>query len=181
MIVPEPDRALIRKAVSGRRLDLEELRESDRSATWRVTVVVDGDGGVPLDTLAELSTELDPLAENWGGPDRPVTLEVTSRGVDAPLEEPRHWRRAYGRQVDIGYVDGANGPELGRVGDVDESAGTVRIVSKSGRGTTVHSVTLNDVARAVTRVEFNPPPRNEMDLLSETDASANGVREGDNR
>lgn len=181
MIVPEPDRAHIHQAVSDRGLDLEELRENDRSATWQVTVVVDGDSGVSLDTLAALATELDPLAESWGGTEQPVTLEVTSRGVDAPLQEPRHWRRAYGRQVDLAYVDGATGPDRGRVGDLDEPAGTVRIVSKAGRGITANSVTLTDVARAVIRVEFRPAPQVEIDLLSETDASGHGVREGDNR
>lgn len=181
MIVPEPDRAQIRNAVSGRGLDLEDLRENDQSSTWRVTVVVDGDGGVSLDTLAELSTELDPLAETWGGANRPVTLEVTSRGVDAPLREPRHWRRAYGRQVDIDYVEGATGPARGRVGDLDEAAGTVRIVSKPGRALTADSVALSDVDRAVIRVEFRPAPQSELDLLSEPDASGSGVREGENQ
>lgn len=146
-----------------------------------MTVVVDGDGGVSLDALAELSTALDPLAETWGGTERPVTLEVTSRGVDAPLEEPRHWRRAYGRQVDIDYVEGATGPARGRVGTLDEAAGTVRVVSKTGRGIIVDSVPLTDVARAVIRVEFRPAPQSEMDLLSETDASGRGVREGENQ
>ena len=181
MIVPEPDRAHIRKAVSDRGLDLEELRENERSATWQVTVVVDGDEGVSLDALAVLSTAMDPLAETWGGAERPVTLEVTSRGVGAPLEEPRHWRRAHGRQVDIDYAEGATGPARARVGDLDEAAGTVRVVSKAGRGITVDSVALTDVVRAVIRVEFGPAPRAEMDLLSESDASGRGVREGENQ
>ena len=181
MIVPEPDRAHIRKAVSDRGLDLEELRENDRSTTWQVTVVVDGDGGVSLDVLSELSAEIDPLAESWGGPERSVTLEVTSRGVDAPLQEPRHWRRARGRQVDIDYVDGASGPARGRVGDVDIGAGTVRLVTTSGREITAHSVALVDVARAVIRVEFRPAPQGEIDLLTEVRASGRGMREGDNR
>lgn len=181
MIVPEPDRAHIRKAVSDRGLDLEELREDERAATWRVTVVVDGDGGVSLDTLAALSTELDPLAEQWGGADRPVTLEVTSRGVDAPLVERRHWLRAHGRQVDIEYTDGATGPARGRVGEMDETAGTVRIVSKSGRGINVSSVALDDVASAVIRVEFRPAPQDEIDLLQEPGQTGSGVREGEDR
>ena len=129
VIVPEPDRAHILRAVSDRGLDLEDIREDARSSAWRVTIVVDGDAGVSLDDLADLSTDLDPLAEGWGGPDRPVTLEVTSRGVDAPLEQPRHWRRARGRQVDITYVQGAKGPARARVGDLDEGAGVVRLVS----------------------------------------------------
>lgn len=181
VIVPEPDRAHIRKAVSDRGLDLEELREVERVSDWHVTVVVDGETGVSLDALAALSTDLDPLAETWGGETLPVTLEVTSRGVDAPLEELRHWRRARGRQVDIEYVEGASGPARGRVGDVDVAAEAVRIVSKAGRGITAESVALTDVARAVIRVEFRPAPQDEMDLLPEPDVSGDGVREGEDK
>lgn len=181
MIVPEPDRAHIVKAVADRGLELEELREDSRGATWHVTVVVDGDSGVALDDLARLSTELDDLAEQWGGSDRPVTFEVTSRGVDAPLEAPRHWRRARGRQVDVTYVDGANGPGRGRVGDLDDAAGTVRLVSRSGRGIRVDSVALNQVASAVTRVEFRTAPEDEVALLSETENPGHGVRKGENK
>ncbi|MGN0102188.1 ribosome maturation protein RimP [Dietzia sp. CH92] len=181
MIVPEPDRAHILEAVSDRGLDLEDIREDSRSSTWHVTIVVDGDSGVSLDDLAELSTALDPLAERWGGPDRPVTLEVTSRGVDAPLELPRHWRRARGRQVDITYVPGADGPQRGRIGDLDEEAGVVRLVSGAGRGKKVDSVALEQVDRAVIRVEFRPAPQDELDLLSGPGDAGRGARGGEDR
>ena len=181
MIVPEPDRALIRKAVSDRGLDLEELREDERANTWNVTVVVDGDGGVNLDVLSALSTDLDPLAEAWGPEAIPVTLEVTSRGIDAPLQEQRHWRRARGRQVDLTFIEGKTGPARGRVGDLDTTGQSVRIVSKSGRGLDAVSVSLSDIARAVVRVEFRPAPQDELDLLTDTDLSGRGVREGENK
>ena len=181
MIVPEPDRALIRKAVSDRGLDLEELREDERANAWSVTVVVDGDDGVSLDVLSALSSDLDPLAEEWGPDSIPVTLEVTSRGIDAPLQEQRHWRRARGRQVELSYVEGKTGPARGRVGDLDATVPSVRIVSKSGRGLAARSVTLSDIARAVVRVEFRPAPQDELDLLTDTDASGRGVREGEHK
>lgn len=181
VIVPEPDRAHILRAVSDRGLDLEDIREDARSSAWRVTIVVDGDAGVSLDDLADLSTDLDSLAEGWGGPDRPVTLEVTSRGVDAPLEQPRHWRRARGRQVDLTYVQGAKGPARGRVGDLDEAAGVVRVVSGAGRDKTVVPVALDQVAHAVIRVEFRPAPQDELDLLSEPGDPGRGAREGEDR
>ncbi|AWH92240.1 ribosome maturation factor RimP [Dietzia lutea] len=181
MIVPEPDRAHILRAVSDRGLDLEDIREDAGSSAWRVTIVVDGDSGVSLDDLAELSTAVDPLAEGWGGPDRPVTLEVTSRGIDAPLEHPRHWRRARGRQVDLTYVQGAEGPARARVGDLDEAAGVVRLVSGAGRDKKVEPVALEQVARAVIRVEFRPVPQDELDLLSEPGATGRGAREGEDR
>lgn len=181
MIVPEPDRAHIRKTVADRGLDLEDLREDSGSTTWHVSLVVDGDSGVSLDDLAALSTELDGLAEQWGGPDRAVTFVVTSRGVDAPLEAPRHWRRARGRQVDLTYVDGADGPARGRVGDLDEVAGRVRLVSGAKSGTRVDSVPLDQVARAVIRVEFRPAPEGELALLSEPGDPGRGAREGEDK
>ncbi len=179
MIVPEPDRAHIRRAAAGRGLDLEDLQEETRSATWLVTVVVDGDGGVSLDDLAALATDLDPLAEAWGGPEQAVTLEITSRGVDAPLTGPRHWRRARARLVELTYVTGERGPDVARVGDVDEVAGTVRLVSRVGRAYRTDSVALDQVDSAVIRVEFRPAPEGELALLADPDVPGRGEREGD--
>ena len=181
VIVPEPDRAHISEAAADRGLDLEEIREDSRSSAWTVSVVVDADGGVPLDVLAELSGALDALAESWGDPDRAVTLEVTSRGADAPLTEPRHWRRARGRLVELTYAGSATGPSPARVGDLDEAAGSVVLVSRSGRTVRADSVALEQVAHAVIRVEFRPPPEDEVDLLSGPGESGRGVREGENR
>lgn len=179
MIVPEPDRAHIRRAAADRGLDLEDLQEDTRSDTWLVTVVVDGDGGVSLDDLAALATDLDPLAEAWGGNEQAVTLEVTSRGVDAPLTEPHHWRRARARLVDLTYAAGARGPDVARVGDVDEVAGRVRLVSRVGRAHHTDSVALDQVDSAVIRVEFRPAPEGELTLLADPDAPGRGAREGE--
>ena len=47
----------------------------------------------------------------------PYTLEVSSPGVDRPLTEPRHWRRAIGRLVTRaahGIVPPGNGRPAGR-------------------------------------------------------------------
>jgi ribosome maturation factor RimP len=40
----------------------------------------------------------------------PYTLEVSSPGVDRPLTQPRHWRRAVGRLVRV-PVSGPSAPE----------------------------------------------------------------------
>ena len=37
--------------------------------------------------------------------DFPYTLEVSSPGVDRPLTDPRHWRRAVGRLVQVTVTD----------------------------------------------------------------------------
>ena len=65
-----------------------------------VRVVVDRDGGVDLDAVAEVSRA---VSEALDGADdlgsSPYVLEVTSPGVDRPLTAPRHWRRNAGRLV----------------------------------------------------------------------------------
>jgi ribosome maturation factor RimP len=68
--------------------------------------VVDGDTGVNLDTVAELSRAISTALDDSEQVDGPLgwdeyTLEVTSPGVDRPLTQPRHWRRNVGRLVRV--------------------------------------------------------------------------------
>jgi ribosome maturation factor RimP len=57
--------------------------------------------------------------------EQPYTLEVSSPGVDRPLTQPRHWRRAIGRLV-IAQLNG-NGADVteGRIVGADESGVTL--------------------------------------------------------
>jgi ribosome maturation factor RimP len=97
---PAPVAGLIEKCVAELGLDVDavELRGSGPKRLLRV--VVDRDGGVPLDVITEtsreLSAELD-RSDVMGA--TAYTLEVTSRGVDRPLTLPRHWNRNVGRLV----------------------------------------------------------------------------------
>jgi ribosome maturation factor RimP len=81
-------------------MDLEGLRVTSAGRRRILRVVVDADGGVSLDDIAlasrELSLKLD-TSPDMG--EQPYTLEVSSPGVDRPLTQPRHWRRAIGRLV----------------------------------------------------------------------------------
>ena len=111
---------LVDRCVSQLGLDLDavELRGSGPKRLLRV--VVDRDGGVPLDVITEtsreLSRELD-RSDVMGVVG--YTLEVTSRGVGRPLTLARHWTRNVGRLVGITTVDGErlNGRIAGATGD----------------------------------------------------------------
>jgi ribosome maturation factor RimP len=90
--------------------DLEALSISRVGRRHLLRVVVDADGGVSLDAVADLSREISAAldaAEEAGG--ELVTgeyqLEVGSPGVDRPLTEPRHWRRNVGRLVTVKAED----------------------------------------------------------------------------
>nr|MDT0666278.1 ribosome maturation factor RimP [Micromonospora sp. DSM 115978] len=65
-----------------------------------VRVVVDRDGGIDLDAVAEASRLVSAVLDEGRGPlPGAYVLEVTSPGVDRPLTRPRHWQRAVGRLV----------------------------------------------------------------------------------
>ena len=98
-------------------LDAVELRGSGPKRLLRV--VIDRDGGVPVDVITEtsreLSRELD-RSEVMGSVG--YTLEVTSRGVERPLTLPRHWVRNVGRLVVITTVDDVR--VQGRIADATD-------------------------------------------------------------
>jgi ribosome maturation factor RimP len=130
---PAPDRARLRAVIApiveAGGYDLEELAVSRAGRRQVVRVVVDGDEGVNLDTVADLSREVSAALdadEQVGGAVIPgeYVLEVSSPGVDRPLTEPRHWRRNIGRLVNV-PVDGAR--LVGRISAADSERVTLEV------------------------------------------------------
>lgn len=106
-------------------MDLEAVKVTTAGRRRLLRVVVDSDRGVSLDDAAlasrELSAKLD--ASDVMG-DMPYTLEVSSPGVDRPLTQPRHWRRAVGRLVRVPLASSAAGHAPGKGGRPGSGAGS---------------------------------------------------------
>jgi ribosome maturation factor RimP len=119
-------------------IDLEAVKIARAGRRRVLRVIVDADGGVSLDDIAEVSRELSARldAKDAMG-DAPYTLEVSSPGVDRPLTQPRHWRRAIGRLVAVPLTDfdqdaepdapAGDGTQTGRVIDADQEGVTLEI------------------------------------------------------
>jgi len=91
---------LLEPAVAAMGMDLENVRITSAGRRRLLRVVVDADGGVSLDDIALVSHELSATLDRAAAMgEESYTLEVSSPGVDRPLTEPRHWRRAVGRLV----------------------------------------------------------------------------------
>lgn len=81
-------------------IDLEAVKIAAAGRRRVLRIIVDADGGVSLDDIAEVSREVSARLDSKNAMgDAPYTLEVSSPGVDRPLTQPRHWRRAIGRLV----------------------------------------------------------------------------------
>ena len=92
----------LRDPLSALGLDLEAVELTPAGKRRVLRVAVDKDGGVTLDDIAEATRAVSDVlddADLMG--ETAYTLEVTSRGVDRPLTEPRHWRRNRDRLVKV--------------------------------------------------------------------------------
>ena len=128
---------LLEPVVSKLGMDLEAVKISMAGRRRLVRVVVDADGGVSLDDVAEVSRRVCASLDAGGAfGDAPYTVEISSPGVDRPLTLPRHWRRSVGRLVAVpvtagpGGADIADGPRArieGRVARADEHGVTIEV------------------------------------------------------
>jgi ribosome maturation factor RimP len=103
---------LLGPAVAALGLDLETVRITSAGRRRLLRIVVDADGGVSLDDIAQVSREVSATLDRAAAMgEASYTLEVSSPGVDRPLTEPKHWRRATGRLVTAPLrPDAAGGP-----------------------------------------------------------------------
>lgn len=147
--------SVIEPLVAAAGFDLEDVVVTPAGRRSLVRVVVDGDHGVTLDDIAEISRTvseaLDTSGDGLGA--TPYVLEVSSPGVDRPLTQPRHWRRATGRLVLADLVEGdPDGPAVtGRVLRTDDAE---VVFDVDGAELTLP---YSRIRRARVQIEFNRP------------------------
>jgi len=148
---------VIGPVVTAAGMDLESVRVTAAGRRRLLRVVVDSDRGVSLDDAAavsrDLSAALDTVAVMG---DFPYTLEVSSPGVDRPLTDSRHWRRAVGRLVQVTVTDSAgSGPVSGRIVAADADEVTLDV---EGDQKTRRRFPYAVLGPGAIQVEFGHPP-----------------------
>lgn len=153
----DPLRAVIANVVAASGVDLEDMRIRSHGNERAITVIVDADEGVTLDAAAAMSREISAaLDELSPAPFRggAFTLEVTSRGVSAPLQLPRHYQRALGRLVRFQFSQEPD--SVGRIAYV--TAGSVTVLTGK-KETEIRTIALDTVTKATVEIEFSAPSR----------------------
>ena len=85
--------------LAAEKLELDDLELTGRGRALTLRVVVDGEGGLDLDRLAEVSRGLSRLLDSVSNLDGPYQLEVTSPGLERRLTRPSHFVKSVGREV----------------------------------------------------------------------------------
>jgi ribosome maturation factor RimP len=99
-------REVIEPVIGAAGYDLEDLHLSRAGRRHLVRVTVDGDGGISLDAVAEVSRLVSAALDAAEAAGDEIfageyELQVSSPGVDRALTLPRHWRRNVGRLVQV--------------------------------------------------------------------------------
>ncbi|VEG42971.1 ribosome maturation protein RimP [Mycolicibacterium flavescens] len=150
--------------------EIEDVIVDPAARPPRITVVADGDDGLDLASIAQLSRTASALLDEVDAWSAPYVLEVTSPGVDRPLTAEKHYRRARGRKVELTLSGGSQ--LTGRLGEIRD--GVVRLVVRTGRQATfsVRELPLDGIAKAVVQVEFSPPNPRELELVGQSGKEA---------
>ncbi len=149
--------------------EIEDVAITATARPPKITVVADGDTPLDLDAVAELSRLASAKLDEADRTDfDPYVLEVTSRGVDRPLTEEKHFRRSRGRKAELSLRDGTS--LSGRIGVVGD--GVLALVVAAGKGFELRSVDLEQIAKAVVQVEFSQPNRRELELVEQSGEGA---------
>ena len=157
-------RALLEPVLADRGLELDDLVVVGAGSRSVLRISVDGDGpkgrGPLLDEVADATRAVsDALDESDLTGTQAYVLEVSSRGVGAPLIKSAHWRRNTGRLVLVTRADGSR--LTGRI-----TATTDTGVTLSGDGAEA-VVAFSDVKRAAVQVELNRPAEVELDDIAD--------------
>lgn len=152
-------RALVEPVLAEHGLELDDLAITPLGKRKLLRITVDGDGaegkGPLLDDISAASAQLSAALDGSDAVgNAPYTLEVSSRGVSAPLREPKHFRRNTGRLVKVQLADEE---VTGRITASDEESLTLDIDG------TERTIALADISKAVVQVEMTKPKKGEED------------------
>lgn len=156
--LPEHIESRLREHIEQRGLVLLELKRRGERGTTVLEVIIDSEGGINLDDLAELSrwtsALLDEAEDEIPGRYR---LDVSSAGLDRPLEHFWQYRKNIGRFLKITFDDEKAGrtTELFRLINVEEGALVLEPGNVRGKKPVEPLVIpLDRVTRAVVEPQF---------------------------
>ena len=119
--------------------DIVELKLSRYKQDSRLQIFVDSDNGVTIADCARLSKTIAPILdlENLFSGD--YSLEISSPGLDRPLETGRDFRRRVGKRIEVFFVDTERKPMKGELVEADEES------IKLNTGQEIDSLKLADI------------------------------------
>ncbi|MYA39294.1 MAG: ribosome maturation factor RimP [Acidimicrobiia bacterium] len=155
MTVADRLSAVVGPYLEAERLELDSVEMLGRGGARILRVVVDAEGGIGVDRLAETSRRLSRLLDAETDLEGPYRLEVSSPGLERRLRTPRHFEKAIGREVVMKVRAEGRGAGLrGQLVSADEDGCELSVEGE------VHSLPYGAIlsARTIFRWGASPKP-----------------------
>lgn len=133
-------------------LELDDLEMVGRDRVGLLRVVVDMEGGVGVDRLAETSRGLARLLDDDDRFQTSYTLEVTSPGLERKLRRPEHYAKSIGREVVVKTHEEIEGERAHR-GTLESADEVACVISVDGID---RKIPVSDIASARTVFRWEP-------------------------
>ncbi len=120
-----------------------------------ITVLLDADDGITIDRCIKINRALYKYIEEAGlYPDGNFSLEVSSPGVDRPLQLHRQYLKNIGRKVEVLYADGTK--IEGTLTVVNEESITIGQQEGKGKNMVTKEVTIlfNEIKHTTVLITF---------------------------
>ena len=139
-------RNVVETYLAAEEVELDDLTLRGGGKSRMLRVIVDADGGLGLDRIADLARGLSHLLDEDDAVNGPYTLEVTSPGLERKLTRPMHYRKSIGREVVVTTRDAIAGENShrGTLESVVSGGVTVRV------GEEAREIAFDEVTRAQT-------------------------------
>ena|SRR5690606_7426732 len=121
-----------------------------------IKVYLDADSGLSIEKSAKINRKLYALIEEAQlFPDGDFSLEVSSPGVDEPLNGIRQYKKNIGRTVLVTPVNEEEAEKLGKLQEVTEENITLEIKQPKKKETLVLTIPFSDIKKTVVQIIFN--------------------------
>jgi len=132
----EQIRQLAEPLLSSEGMELVLVECLKMQSRWLVRIYMDREGGVTVDDCARISNQLGDLLDVHDVPPGPYTLEVSSPGLDRPLDRDRDFLKYRGSRIRLRLgekIEGRRNFCVDLLDYEDGSDGKVLVVQADGR------------------------------------------------
>lgn len=131
-------------------LFLVEVKLKGNPGNQRLIILLDGDNGITIDQCSEVSRSLSARLEELELIDGKYHLEVSSAGVDFPLQSVRQYQKNVGRSLKVALKDGSN-----LEGELLEARNELIVLEEKKNKTQIrHSIKMEEIDKSIVIVSF---------------------------
>jgi ribosome maturation factor RimP len=147
---------IARKIIESEGLELIDLEYKPGRTRSLLRIYIDEESGVTLSDCENVSRQLSAVLDVKDLVKSAYVLEVSSPGLDRPLQTDRDYKRALGRMLKVNLIADAEGKSEQLTGKLLEATNDVVLIEEGGK---THSIPRSSIKRAVQEIVLGQPKK----------------------